>query len=121
SSLESRFLVTARKFPSTGIVAEELDAVAELDARSRGVSAEELTRPRSKSFDDRGPTDLRDRHTGTRWEPRGRQTAPWLRSAPSARFDVFCPAALRSLRSSFGRENMRSSSAVTTSSTASNP
>jgi DNA recombination protein RmuC len=65
SSLESRFLVTARKFPSTGIVAEELDAVAELDARSRGISAEELTRPRSRSFDDRGPTDLRDRHTGT--------------------------------------------------------
>jgi DNA recombination protein RmuC len=65
SSLETRFLVTARKFPSTGIVVEELDAVAELDVRSRGVSAEELTRPRSMSFDDRGPADLRDRHTGT--------------------------------------------------------
>jgi DNA recombination protein RmuC len=65
SSLESRFLVTARKFPSTGVVADELDAVAELDSRTRGVSAEELTRPRSTGFDDRGPTNLRDRQTGT--------------------------------------------------------
>src|SRR5699024_3282315 len=69
SSLESRFLVTARKFPSTGIVAEELDAAAALDARSRGVSAEELTHPRSVSFNDRGPTDLRGRHTGSNGEP----------------------------------------------------
>lgn len=65
SSLESRFLVTARKFPSTGIVADELDAVAELDSRARGVSAEELTRPRTENVDGRGPTDLRDRRTGT--------------------------------------------------------
>ena len=65
SSLESRFLVTARKFPSTGIVADELDAVAELDTRARGVSAEELSRPRAMDFDDRGPTHLRDRQTGT--------------------------------------------------------
>lgn len=65
SSLESRFLVTARKFPSTGIVADELDAVAELDTRARGISAEELSRPRAMDFDDRGPTHLRDRQTGT--------------------------------------------------------
>ncbi|SMX92735.1 DNA recombination protein RmuC [Brevibacterium linens] len=65
SSLESRFLVTARKLPSTGIVADELDAVAELDTRARGVSAEELSRPRAMDFDDRGPTHLRDRQTGT--------------------------------------------------------
>ncbi|GEB23082.1 DNA recombination protein RmuC [Brevibacterium aurantiacum] len=68
SSLESRFLVTARKFPSTGIVATELDAVAELDSRSRGVSAEELTRPRISGqdpFATQDPTDLRRRHTGT--------------------------------------------------------
>ncbi|WP_432791415.1 DNA recombination protein RmuC [Brevibacterium sp. K11IcPPYGO002] len=65
SSLESRFLVTARKFPSTGIVADELDAVAELDTRSRGISAEELSRPRAMDFDDRGPTHLRGRQTGT--------------------------------------------------------
>ena len=65
SSLESRFLVTARKFPSTGIVAEELDAVAELDSRSRGVSAEELTRPRFGAFGEQSPTDLRTRGTGT--------------------------------------------------------
>ena len=68
SSLESRFLVTARKFPATGIVATELDAVAQLDARSRGVSAEELTRPRSSGQDpfatpDRD--DQRGRRTGT--------------------------------------------------------
>ncbi|UVI37470.1 DNA recombination protein RmuC [Brevibacterium spongiae] len=65
SSLESRFLVTARKFPSTGIVADELDAVAELDRRARGISAEELTRGRSAGFDDGGPTDIRNRQTGT--------------------------------------------------------
>lgn len=68
SSLETRFLVTARKFPSTGIVATELDRVAELDSRSRGVSAEELTRPRSAGHDPfarQDPTDLRGRHTGT--------------------------------------------------------
>lgn len=65
SSLESRFLVTARKFPSTGIVADELDTVAELDTRARGVSAEELSRPHSTAFDHSGPTDLRDRQTGT--------------------------------------------------------
>ncbi|WP_181275650.1 DNA recombination protein RmuC [Brevibacterium oceani] len=65
SSLESRFLVTARKFPSTGIVADELDSVAELDTRARGVSAEELTRPQTNRFDERRPTDLRNRHTGT--------------------------------------------------------
>ena len=65
SSLESRFLVTARKFPSTGIVADELDAVAELDTRSRGISAEKLSRPRAMDFDDRGPTHLRGRQTGT--------------------------------------------------------
>ncbi|MGO2036320.1 MAG: DNA recombination protein RmuC [Brevibacterium sp.] len=65
SSLESRFLVTARKFPSTGIVAEELDAVAELDSRSRGISAEELTRPRFGEFGKQSPTDLRTRGTGT--------------------------------------------------------
>ncbi|WP_231446742.1 DNA recombination protein RmuC [Brevibacterium zhoupengii] len=68
SSLESRFLVTARKFPSTGIVATELDAVAELDSRSRGVSAEELTRPcvsGQDPFATQDPTDLRRRHTGT--------------------------------------------------------
>ncbi|GAA1528202.1 MULTISPECIES: DNA recombination protein RmuC [Brevibacterium] len=68
SSLESRFLVTARKFPSTGIATTELDTVAELDSRSRGVSAEELTRPRSSGQDpfttpDRH--DLRGRRTGT--------------------------------------------------------
>ncbi len=51
SSLESRFLVTARKFPSTGIVEAELDTVAELDSRSRGLSAEELSKPRFPSFD----------------------------------------------------------------------
>lgn len=68
SSLESRFLVTARKFPSTGIVATELDAVAELDSRSRGVSAEELTRPQvtgQDPFATQDPTDLRRRYTGT--------------------------------------------------------
>lgn len=68
SSLETRFLVTARKFPSTGIVATELDRVAQLDSRSRGVSAEELTRPRSARHDPfarQDPTDLRGRHTGT--------------------------------------------------------
>ncbi|GAA1633823.1 DNA recombination protein RmuC [Brevibacterium sanguinis] len=62
SSFESRFLVTARKFPSTGIVSEELDAVAELDSRARGVSAAELSRP---SFATDDPTQLRRRHTGT--------------------------------------------------------
>lgn len=51
SSLESRFLVTARKFPSTGIVDTELDTVAELDSRSRGLSAEELSKPRFSAFD----------------------------------------------------------------------
>jgi DNA recombination protein RmuC len=65
SSLESRFLVTARKFPSTGVVADELDAVAELASRSRGISAEELTRGRSTPFGDSSPTDLRNRQTGT--------------------------------------------------------
>ncbi|SMX68551.1 DNA recombination protein RmuC [Brevibacterium sp. 239c] len=68
SSLESRFLVTARKFPSTGIVATELDTVAELDSRTRGVSAEELTRPRVSGHDPfatQDPTELRRRHTGT--------------------------------------------------------
>ena len=62
SSFESRFLVTARKFPATGIVSDELSAVAELDSRSRGISAEELSRPR---FGDQDPTALRRRHTGT--------------------------------------------------------
>ena len=62
SSLESRFLVTARKFASTGIVSDELDAVAELDSRSRGVSAEELVRPR---FGEQDQTSLRRRQTGT--------------------------------------------------------
>lgn len=62
SSLESRFLVTARKFPSTGIVSDELESVAELDSRSRGVSAEELVRPRFSELD---PTSLRNRQTGT--------------------------------------------------------
>lgn len=68
ASLESRFLVTARKFPSTGIVDTELDAVAQLDSRSRGVSAEELIRPSSAGqdpFTSESPTDLRGRHTGT--------------------------------------------------------
>ncbi|MCF2570973.1 DNA recombination protein RmuC [Brevibacterium sp. UCMA 11754] len=68
SSLESRFLVTARKFPNTGIVATELDAVAELDSRSRGVSAEELTRPSTAgqdSFAAQDTTDLRRRRTGS--------------------------------------------------------
>lgn len=68
SSLESRFLVTARKFPNTGIVATELDAVAELDSRSRGVSAEELTRPSAAGQDPfaaQNPTDLRRRHAGS--------------------------------------------------------
>ena len=61
SSFESRFLVTARKFPSTGIVVDELDTVAELDAHSRGISAAELSRPR---FGD-DPTELRRPRTGT--------------------------------------------------------
>ncbi|MDN5584945.1 MAG: DNA recombination protein RmuC [Brevibacterium sp.] len=68
SSLESRFLVTARKFPSTGIATTELDTVAELDSRSRGVSAEELTRPRSSGQDPFATPDrhdLRGRRTGT--------------------------------------------------------
>ncbi|EKU49300.1 DNA recombination protein RmuC [Brevibacterium casei] len=61
SSFESRFLVTARKFPSTGIVVDELDTVAELDAHSRGISAAELSRPR---FGD-DATELRRPRTGT--------------------------------------------------------
>ena len=61
SSFESRFLVTARKFPATGIVSDELSAVAELDSRSRGISAEELSRPR---FGD-DATELRRPRTGT--------------------------------------------------------
>ncbi|MDN5877778.1 MAG: DNA recombination protein RmuC [Brevibacterium sp.] len=68
SSLESRFLVTARKFPSTGIVEDELDKVAQLDSRSRGVSAEELTRPRvsgQNPFTTSGRDDLNAHHTGT--------------------------------------------------------
>ncbi|RBP66188.1 DNA recombination protein RmuC [Brevibacterium sanguinis] len=51
SSLETRFLVTARKFPSTGIVDTELDTVAELDSRSRHLSAAELSKPHLPGFD----------------------------------------------------------------------
>lgn len=42
ASFESRFLVTARKFPATGISDKELDIVAALDQRPRGISAAEL-------------------------------------------------------------------------------
>lgn len=42
ASFESRFLVTARKFPSTGITEKELDVVAALDQKPRGASATEL-------------------------------------------------------------------------------
>lgn len=42
ASFESRFLVTARKFPATGITEKELDAVAALDQKPRGASAAEL-------------------------------------------------------------------------------
>ncbi|RAG70955.1 DNA recombination protein RmuC, partial [Burkholderia multivorans] len=51
----------ARQFPSTGIVVDELDTVAELDAHSRGISAAELSRPR---FGD-DATELRRPRTGT--------------------------------------------------------
>lgn len=65
TSLESRFLVTARKFPTTGITEDELEAVAELDSRTRGVSAEELTRPQAGDFAEFRANDLRRRGTGT--------------------------------------------------------
>lgn len=44
-SFESRFLVTARKFPATGVVQDELAALDELDRQTRGISAAELASP----------------------------------------------------------------------------
>ncbi|MCK1803856.1 DNA recombination protein RmuC [Brevibacterium sp. R8603A2] len=44
-SFESRFLVTARKFPATGVVQDELAAFDQLDGQTRGISAAELASP----------------------------------------------------------------------------
>ena len=44
-SFESRFLVTARKFPATGVVQDELSALDGLDGQTRGISAAELASP----------------------------------------------------------------------------
>ena len=44
-SFESRFLVTARKFPSTGVSAKEIDELTALDSQVRTPSAAELANP----------------------------------------------------------------------------